>query len=60
MINFSNRASGLSIDSGGASTDIFLMTPDGRHHTQKILSTSDDYSRTVVEGAEAIAEQNLR
>lgn len=48
------------MDIGGTFTDIFLIAPDGKQFTRKILSTPDDYSRAVAEGvADLLAEKQV-
>ena len=44
----------LGIDIGGTFTDIVLLGDDGAIYSKKILSTPDDYSRAIQEGAAAL------
>jgi len=41
----------LGIDIGGTFTDIVLLGDDGALYSKKILSTPDDYSRAIQDGA---------
>ncbi|MDP6786215.1 MAG: hydantoinase/oxoprolinase family protein [Rhodospirillales bacterium] len=48
----------IGVDIGGTFTDIILLGPGGELATKKILSTPDDYSRAVVEGAKLLCDEN--
>jgi N-methylhydantoinase A len=39
----------VGADIGGTFTDIVLVAPDGSYGSRKVLSTTDDYSRGIVE-----------
>ena len=40
----------VGADIGGTFTDIVVVAPDGAFGTRKVLSTTDDYARGIVEG----------
>jgi N-methylhydantoinase A len=44
----------VGIDVGGTFTDIVFLTPDGKVLTRKILSTPDDYSRSIRSGLQDV------
>ncbi len=46
----------LGVDIGGTFTDLVLIEPDGTLHSKKVLSTPDDYSRAIEDGALALLE----
>jgi N-methylhydantoinase A len=48
----------LGIDVGGTFTDIVFLTPDGRVLTRKVLSTPDDYSRSIRSGLQGVFTQS--
>ena len=48
----------LGIDIGGTFTDLVLTNPAGSRHALKLLTTSDDPSRAVVEGVRALLHQS--
>ncbi|MCZ6873360.1 MAG: hydantoinase/oxoprolinase family protein [bacterium] len=48
----------IGIDVGGTFTDIVFLTPDDRVLTRKILSTPDDYSRSIRSGLQDIFTQS--
>jgi N-methylhydantoinase A len=43
----------VGIDIGGTFTDLVMVGSDGRAHSQKLLSTPDDYGRGIVDGLTA-------
>ena len=47
----------LGADIGGTFTDIVLLRSDGRLFSKKVLSTSDDYSRGIQEGVDALLKK---
>lgn len=44
-------------DIGGTFTDIILLGPGGSYQSRKVLSTTDDYSRGIVEALVELANQ---
>jgi N-methylhydantoinase A len=44
-------------DIGGTFTDIVLVAPDGSYGSRKVLSTTDDYSRGIVESLLQLASE---
>jgi N-methylhydantoinase A len=49
------------VDIGGTFTDIVLVGPDGRLATRKISSSTDDYSRGILQGLhELLAQEGLQ
>ncbi len=48
----------IGIDVGGTFTDIVFLLPDGRVLTRKILSSPDDYSRTIRAGLQEVLTQS--
>jgi N-methylhydantoinase A len=44
----------LAVDIGGTFTDVALLSPDGTLVTTKVLSTTDDYARGVIQGCREI------
>lgn len=47
----------VGIDVGGTFTDIVFLAADGVLHTKKISSSVDDYARSIVEGVEAVMQE---
>jgi len=47
----------LGVDIGGTFTDIVLLGDDGAVHSKKILSSPEDYSRAIEEGARALLSE---
>jgi N-methylhydantoinase A len=47
----------VGADIGGTFTDIVLVAPDGSYGSRKVLSTTDDYSRGIVEGLLHLANE---
>ena len=48
----------IGIDVGGTFTEIVFLLPDGRVLTRKILSSPDDYSRTIRAGLQEVLTQS--
>ncbi len=48
----------VGIDVGGTFTDMVFLWPDGRVLTRKILSSPDDYSRTIRAGLQQLLAQS--
>lgn len=46
----------LAVDIGGTFTDVVLARSDGTLSTRKVLSTPEDYSRGIVQGAVEVLE----
>ena len=47
----------IAVDIGGTFTDVALIAPDGVVTTYKLLSTPADYAEAVIQGAEALMQQ---
>ncbi|MBX3071048.1 MAG: hydantoinase/oxoprolinase family protein [Thermomicrobiales bacterium] len=44
-------------DIGGTFTDVILLAPDGSYRSRKVLSTTDDYSRGIVDALTELTSQ---
>jgi Hydantoinase/oxoprolinase N-terminal region len=47
----------LGVDVGGTFTDLVLVSPDGVARTCKVLSTTADYARAIVDGVRQLTTQ---
>jgi len=47
----------LGVDVGGTFTDLVLVSPDGVARTCKVLSTTADYARAIIDGVRQLTTQ---
>jgi N-methylhydantoinase A len=47
----------VGVDIGGTFTDIVVLAADGRLHTRKVSSTSDDYARAIAQALAGLFSQ---
>ncbi len=52
-----SKTARLAVDIGGTFTDIFLLDPDEKAYTKKILSSPDDYSQAVAQGVGGLLKE---
>jgi N-methylhydantoinase A len=57
VLSFPTPAFRLGADIGGTFTDLILVASDGRCWRKKVPSTTDDYSRGIVEGLQELLEE---